>query len=250
MALTAFTRLRMIWGGFDFQNGTDHPYSAAQTASGGSSAASGVGVRRVQLVIDRTAQIAGADPAVMHFDILNMTGGSPDDTWTSGDYTNVESSLDTFWTAVAAYVQSNYKLSSYRFYRVGTGVTKPNPAERITTRSSAGTGSGTVCPPQVACSLTFRTAVRKSWGRTYLPLGGIAATNMAAGGQYTTTAVDALTTALNNLVTGLAANDFYLVVVSKPWAASLNVEHVEVDSNLDVVRRRRWKSATYKKILP
>jgi len=240
----------MLWGTFDWQHGSDHPYAPADTASGGTDAVTGVAVRRVVLVFDRTGQIAGADPAVMHFDFLNITGGNPDDTWTAGDYTTIETALGAWWTTTKPYVQSNIKLDSYRWYPIGEGVSPPNPAERVTTVASAGTGSGTVAPPQVACSLTFRTSVRRSWGRTYLPLGGLSATNMAAGGQFTSSAVDVLAGALNTLVTSCASSDFYLVVTSKVLHAALTVEKVEVDSNLDVIRRRRWKASTYKKILP
>jgi hypothetical protein len=52
------------------------------------------------------------------------------------------------------------------------------------------------------------------------------------------------------MVTGAAAADFALVVYSKALSAALVVERIEVDDNLDVIRRRRWKSSTYRKILP
>lgn len=250
MALTAFTRFRFLWGAADWQSGSNNPYAAAETGSLGTDALSGVGVRRVMLVIDRATNHAGADPAIMHFDILNMTGGNPDDTWTAGDYTNVETALDAFWTSVKTKVTGNYKLVEYRYYRVGKGIVPPNPAVRSVTRSVAGTSAGQNMPPQVACSLTFRTAARKSWGRTYLPLGALAASDLTSGHELSSTAVDFLATALQTLVTSLAANDFYLVVTSGTKSAALNVEKVEVDSNLDVVRRRRFKQSAYKKILP
>ena len=250
MALTAFTRFRFLWGAVDWQEGSDNPYAAAETGSLGTDANSGVGVRRVLLVIDRATNHAGADPAVMHFDILNMTGGNPDDTWTAGDYTNVETALDALWGSLKTKVSGNYKLTEYRYYRVGKGIVPPNPAVRTVTRSVAGTSAGNGIPPQVACSLTFRTAARKSWGRTYLPLGALATADLTAGLELSTTAVDALCGFLNTFVTALAANDFYLVVTSNAKSAALNVEKVEVDSNLDVVRRRRFKQSAYKKILP
>jgi len=250
MALTAYTRFRFLWGAVDWQGGSDNPYAAAATGTLGDDAVAGIGVRRVMLVIDRTTNHAGADPAVMHFDILNMTGGNPDDTWTSGDYTAVETALDAFWTTAKAKVSGNYKLSELRFYRVGKGVHKPNPAERVSTRSVAGTSAGGNMPPQLACSLTFRTAVRKSWGRTYLPLGALGGSDVTAGGEFSTANVDLLAGALNTLVSSLASSDFYLVVTSLALSAALNVEKVEVDSNLDVIRRRRWKQSAYKKILP
>ena len=41
-----------------------------------------------------------------------------------------------------------------------------------------------------------------------------------------------------------------MVVVSRSLQAALGVEQIEVDDNLDVVRRRRWKVSTYKKLVP
>lgn len=250
MALTAYTKFRYLWGAFDWQHGSNNPYAAAETGSLGTDAVSGVGVRRVLLIIDRSTNHTGADPAVMHFDILNLTGGNPDDSWTAGDYTNVETALDALWASLKTKVSGNYKLTEYRYYRVGTGIVPPNPAVRSVSRSVAGTSAGAGIPPQVACSLTFRTSARKSWGRTYLPLGALAAADLTSGLELSTTAVDALAGYLNTFVQALAASDFYLVVTSLAKSAALNVTSVEVDSNLDVVRRRRFKQSAYKKILP
>jgi hypothetical protein len=248
---TSYVRLRMFWGALDLTSaqGQTPQYSSSQIVSGGASAAvaSGVGVRRASLVIDRTTEDVGSDPAFMHFDFLNTTSGSPDDTWTAADYAALEAHLQTFWTGCGGYVKTGNRLTEFRWHRVGTGVSKPNPAERVTAISPmAGTASSSM--PQQACSITFRTAVRKSWGRTYLPLAG--GSVIGTNGRPTNAAVDAIATAANLLVTNAAAADFHLVVVSKPLSSSLNVEHVEVDNVADVIRRRRWKSATYKKILP
>lgn len=252
MALTAYARFRFLWGAVDWQGGSNNPYTGAQTGTNlGTSAAAGVATRRVQIVIDRTTQHAGADPAVMHFDFLNITGGAPDDTWTSGDFSTLETALDTWWTSTKVFVSTGYKLAAYNWYRVGPGIVPPNPAVRQTTRSVAGTAAYALLPPQVACSITFRTAVRRSWGRTYLPLGAVAAAgDIATGAVLASSDVDALATYTNTLFTTAAANDFIPVVYSPHRSALLAIEQVEVDNDLDVIRRRRWKASTYKKLLP
>lgn len=251
MALTAFTKFRFLWGAVDWQSGTDHPYAAAQTGSLGTSALGGagnVGVRRVLVKYDRTTVEAGMDPAEVHFDFLNLTAGSPDDTWTSGDYTTLETALDTFFTAIAPYVPSSHKVSQYDWYRVGVGVVPPNPAERSTVKGTPIAGSGSLANPlQVASSLTFRTSVRRSWGRTYLPVGGI---SVNSNGRIGSTQVNALCTAGQTLANSAASSDFYLGVTSKKLNAFLVAEKIEVDDVLDIVRRRRPKAAIYKKILP
>jgi hypothetical protein len=241
----------MLWGALDWQAGSGNPYSTGQTVSGGTSALPpGVGVRRAILVIDRTAALAGADPAEMHLDWLNFTSGSPDDSWITSDFTTCEAAITTWFSALAPYITSAYKLSFINWYRAGVAVGTPNPVIRSTAVSIPGTGAGTGAPPQVACSITFRTAVRKSWGRTYVPLGNLAASNITGSGLITNAMVDAIAAATNTMVTSQASNDFALVVTSLRLSASLNVEHVEVDNMLDVIRRRRYRAATYKKILP
>ena len=251
MSVTAFTRLRMLWGGFDWQHGTDHPYSTSQTVTGGTSAVAsgGIGVRRCAITIDRASQHGGADAALMHFSVLNMTSGAPDDTWTSTDYTQAETAISAFFSSMATYWPTGYKVTIYNWYREGDGVVKPNPAERQTvlTTPIAGSGSGHLEAPQVATTITFRTGVRHSWGRTYFPAVNLTGNN---SGNITSGNVDAIAGYAQTMVNSLASNDLHLVVVSKPLHASLNVEHVEVDDNFDIVRRRRWKSSTYKKILP
>lgn len=251
MSLLAFNRLRMLWGALDWQGGSGNPYSTAQTVSGGTNALPpGVGVRRAILVVDRTAALAGADPAEMHLDFLNFTGGSPDDSWITSDFTTLEAIIATWWTSIAPYITSAYKLSAINWYRAGVAVGSPNPVIRSLATSQPGTGAGTGTPPQVACSVTFRTAVRKSWGRTYIPLGNLAASNITGSGLITNAMVDAIATGTNAMVTSAAASDFALVVTSTKLSASLNVEHIEVDNMLDVIRRRRYRASTYKKILP
>lgn len=241
----------MLWGAFDLSSaqGQTPMYGSGQIVTGGSSAqvASGVGVRRVSLKLDRQTQDAGADPAYMHFDFLNTTGGDPDDTWITSDFTTIETALNTWWNSVGAYAPTGVKYTEAIWHRVGTGVGKPNPAVRVTTIGSplAG-GGGALAPPQSACSITFRTGVRKSWGRTYLPLGS---TPMASG-RLSTAAVDGILTGTHTLLTTAATADFHLVVVSSTLASSLNVEQLEVDNVTDVIRRRRWKRQTYRAFRP
>lgn len=251
MALVAYQRLRVLWGALDWQAGTDNPYPAAQTQVGGPSAVAGVGIgiRRCIATITRFDQHAGADIAEYHHDFVNYTGGNVDDTWITSDYTTLEGMLDTWFTTTKAWLPPGYKLVSYTWYRIGPGVTKPNPFERqlIKTTPIAGTGTGHPHAPQVASTITFRTAVRRSWGRTYFPMCAVGITTT---GNLTTAVCDQLCTASHTLLTSAAAADFQQVVYSPRLSAALGIEKVEVDDVFDIVRRRRWKSSTYKKLLP
>ena len=250
--VAAYERFRALWGLIDWQGGTGNPYSTAQTKpTMGTSAAAGagVGVRRCVLHVDRQGQIAGEDDAEFHFDFLNITGGSPDDTWTSGDYTTLEGYLDTFWTAVKGYVSTGAKLAGYHWYRHGPGIVAPNPAERVVTRSVAGTSSVNGMAPQCAATITFETAVRRSWGRTYLP----ALTQAAIGGAeglFSHAFADNVANAAGALLSSAAGSDFPMVVTSVHLSAVLGIEHIQVDDLVDIQRRRRWDHPTYRKLVP
>lgn len=248
--LTAYQRFRFLWGAVDWQAGGNTPYSPSQTGANlGSSAAAGagVGVRRAVLKFDRGLVRTGLDPAEMHFDFLNLTSGSPDDTWTTTDYEDCEDSLLTyFWGNVKSVVSTQLVLDRIDWYRHGPGVTAPNPVERTLDVNVPGTSSSQILPPQVACSLTLRTGVRKSWGRTYLP--GLTSAVLDSHGALATTSVDGIEAALRTMVAHAVGQDFPVVVVSNHLSAALNVEATEVDDVPDIIRRRRFPAAVYKKI--
>jgi hypothetical protein len=197
--------------------------------------------------VDRTGLITGADDAEFHFDFLNITGGDPDDTWTSADYTTLEGYLDTFWTAIKGYVHPGCKNAGYHWYRHGPGIVGANPAERVTSRSVVGTSGGDPLPPQDSTTITLRTAVRRSWGRTYLP--GLTTGAMGSAGEFSNAFVDNIAAAADTLNSSANGSDFPLVVVSVVNSATLMVEAVEVDNVVDIIRRRRWKTASHKTII-
>lgn len=250
LAITAFNRVKMFWGALEVEHGTD-PYQPSETKALGESAVqgSGIGVRRVQLVFTRLPPgTYNEDVAVMHFDFINYTGGNPDDSWITADYVALETALNAWWTTTKAFCANNVTLKEYRWYRVGSGIVAPNPAARITANGVAGTVTTAMLPPQCSLSLSFHTAIRRSWGRTYLP--GITTVSMTDNGMFSSTEVDQLAAALNTLITAAAAQDFQLVVISKPLNAALAVEQIAIDNVVDVIRRRRWEHATYKKTYP
>jgi hypothetical protein len=111
-----------------------------------------------------------------------------------------------------------------------------------------GTDSSGVAPPQVAISITLKTAARKQWGRTYVPglgLGGI-----SGQGVISNAFVDGIASASDALVTSSLADDFHVGVLSKIAGSFFIAESIQVDNVFDVIRRRRWRNATYRKVLP
>jgi hypothetical protein len=252
MALTAYSRFRFLWGAVDWQGGSNNPYGSAQTGSLGTSAVAsgGIGVRRCVVTFDRTNHEAGLDPDVTHFDFLNMTAGAPDDTWTTSDFTTLEGYLTTMLTSMSNFWASGIRVTAFTWYRVGIGIGTPNPNVRqlILTTPIAGGSAGNAMPPQIATTVTYRTAVRKAWGRSYIPFSSTP--NITTIGRMATTAVDSIAGAANTMAVAAAGSDFYLGVYSKRLSAFLVAEKIEVDNVLDIVRRRRFKTQSYRKILP
>lgn len=244
MALTAYTRFRFAWGLIDFATDEEGPtYEAANTQAGISS---GTFARRCIMTWERWG--GSIDPAQTHFDIVNVTAGAIDDTWTDTDFTQCETALDAFWTAVKSLFPDELHLHGYRWYRLGPGATPPEPAIRTVTRDVAGTSTSSPMPQQVGSTLSWRTGVRKRWGRSYLPSTTVA--QIGGDGNYLSGYVDALANAAHTLVGALAANDFRLVVYSPTKQRAYDVEKVVVDSIPDIQRRRRMPGAGYKATRP
>lgn len=247
MAITNL-HIRFLWGAFDLaaqQAATPNYVGATSYATLGSNAAGGggIGVRRATLLLDRSSASPGDDAATMHFDFLNITGGNPDDTWITADYTTLENLIVTWQGSVAAYMPAYVNMTRILWHRVGPGIPKPNPAERILDFGVVHAGSATgINAPQVATTITLRTGLRKHWGRTYMPLGQTLSTSARVPAATQTAIVNATLT----LLRGAASNDFHPVVVTTNPDGAAGIEYVEVDDVPDVQRRRRWKHTASK----
>lgn len=248
---TTYKRVRVGWGGIDIATVTSETpqYSSTQYAYAGASAAvgAGVGVRRATLNLNRNAATPPDDAMQLHFDFMNMTSDAPDDTWIAADFTALEARLLTWWTSAKVYCPNYAALDRIIWHRVGPGVVKPNPAERVLEIGAPVVGTATaVTMPQQACSITFRTGIRKSWGRTYLPYG----LAVGAAGHINTADVDGIVAMTKTLRDGAASDDFLMGVLSIARNSFLGIEAIEADNVPDVVRRRRWKHTSYRKITP
>lgn len=249
---TTLTRVRIGWGAVDYSHveETTPQYAPTQYAYAGPSAAEadgGVGVRRATLIFDRSLATVPDDDYNCHFDFMNITGGEPDDTWTTADFTSLETRLGTWWTSQKTISPSYVRLYRIAWHRVGPGVVKPNPAVRILDMTPVpGTDATGTAVPQIASTITFRTGVRRSWGRTYLPIGG----GQYGTGRLSVGNADFIVATAKTLRDGAAGDDFLMGVTSYALSSFLGIEALECDTTLDIVRRRRWKHTTYRKITP
>lgn len=214
---------------------------------------------RLQTVWSRTTPAGTVeDRAICTFDLVNITGGVPDATWITSDFTSAEAKFDTFFNVVRSYQTNNHTLVEYRWYPMTFApITdapldkqKPfNPSlypDRVTTKSVAGTGT-TPLPYQVSMAITEKTALPKHWGRFYIP--GINGTLMATGGRWVMVGgANDILAAADTMYEALAGAELYPVVpitqVAKvPVRALLGVTSLQVDDIPDIVRRRRPKQA-------
>ena len=210
------------------------------------------------------------DDAYCTFDFTNITGGALDTSWTTSDYTTCEGKLDTLFGALAAQQNAQVKLINYRWYKMAfnpysTSIPfRPSgPPQRVTARSIAGTSAGIPLAPQSAISVTEKTVYPRNWGRFYIPFLG-ATVMQSSLPLILNSVVDAVATAYQTFVNSMAASDFQVVVpmtslgtggrgdpgAGAPTRQLTQIDHVQVDSVLDVIRRRRTNAVPYRKVLP
>lgn len=191
------------------------------------------------------------DRAQFKLDLLNITGGALDSSWTSADLNSVHSDITAFLTALQPLTANNLTFNEVRYYDMSfnpaADVLKPfaetGPPIRKTTVSYAGSVSVTQ-PYQIAATITFRTAWPRHWGRIYLPNPAHGSGAYTAYGRFSATYESALTTAFDTFVDALGSHDFLLTVPvgqlnKQAFHALLGVPLFAIDDIPDVQRRRR-----------
>jgi hypothetical protein len=208
-------------------------------------------VNLMQAVFDRVALTAGEDEAVMTSHWRVVLAAQPD-TSPMDDTQRVaaENLFKAFWTSAGAYCLPGVKLYKFRWYDVPDAA--PHKVKFISEHSitpAPGTGTG-ACIPQAAISVTFRTDARKHWGRFYLP--GCTTNGLVAGsGRLSSSAVDGIAGAALALTSRSATGTPKptLTVWSPTQGVRNDPQQVVVDDVPDVIRRRRFSSTSYKKII-
>lgn len=220
-------------------------------------------------VFDRTTPTGTSeDKGQFKIDLLNITSGAIDTSWTSGDFTTVKARADTFLTGIKTQLSPAITFTEYRAYRMAFDPSDPGPAARKgsglsafaetgppvyrSTISVAGTGSGYV-PYQVAATVTLRTAFPRHWGRFYIPCPqpSVITTN----GRLNATAYQTFAQVTKTMVSGLADDGFLTVVPvtdlnKSAFHALLGVTEIVCDDIPDVQRKRRPKQPAIRYIAP
>lgn len=199
---------------------------------------------------DHSNAFSDQEKALCGVHYINTTGGDLDPTWVAADFAAVESAFQTMWTGLGAYATGEVQLYEHRWYAFGPGITPnrnfPRPPVRVTTLASpiAGTATG-LEPHQIACTLTFRTALRRHWGRIYLPLNKCVNDYGGQTAVYTTLAA-AGRTYVNSMNSGQGITP---VIWDRRRKVALTVTAIEADSVPDIIRRRRPKVTAGRSIL-
>lgn len=210
------------------------------------------------------------DTAVFDLHISNITGGQLDTSWTSGDYTTVDTHLQEFWTALRPFINQSHTLRDIRYYVAsfnpqliagdaikdpkyddirGKRFNRAGPPQHVFIPTGL-TGGDATSPSayQVAMSVTFKTPGPRHWGRCYLP--GVPAGELGQTyGRFSSSVTQAVANIFAELQDDLLKSDFQMVVPTTQheglWYQSLqSINHIVVDDVPDVIRRRRPKQAS------
>ncbi len=193
------------------------------------------------------------DVATTHLTFTKALLGVGTDQLDAGEMGAVETALSAWWGSHKAKVSSRWTLAEYRWHHYTAQSSKPGPAVRQTPVGVAGTGSATdSVPDQVATTVTLKTAVPRHWGRMYLP--PMVDSAYTAFASIDTGEIDAIAGYIETLLEACDTVDVggtgITPVVRSPLHAGLmSIDHIQVDDNPDVIRRRRKKQTTYRKVI-
>jgi len=215
------------------------------------------------------------DQDVMTFHFLKTSAGAPGTYVDGTDLPAVETALGAYWTSLKDRYYPWVHSDQYRWYKDGPAFWTlntdgtayvpigSNPAIRVTEVDVAGTygGSASSLPPQVSLTITEKTDVRKSWGRWYLP--AMVSSYADSDGRVPSAQVDLLAGFAVTFYNACRTSNMTPVVFSIPkperpkkpsgtlpaqGGIALEVTSIQVDNLWDVIRRRRYDAATYRKV--
>jgi hypothetical protein len=169
------------------------------------------------------------------------------DDWDAGEQTAAATAWSDFFDSYKSDISEEVTFKECRFYHFDPS----DPLPRTLTLDGVvpvGTpGSDTAShtlPPQCAITVTWRTSIRRSWGRIYL--GGW--TDAArADGRITETLASAIADGALDFANALSSGGTDLIVWSEPHG-ELTITEIECDDVWDVIRRRRYAMSMFRNL--
>jgi hypothetical protein len=202
----------------------------------------------VQCVFDREDLSPDEDVAIVTMHIRQVVEASPDILpVTDQGRDDFTQDVRDWWEQIRQYVSVHVVLQELRFYNVPDqpGADMGDPV-RVTPLVLQGTSSVGVMPPQCAVSVTWKTAQRKRWGRIYIP--GCTLAILTSEGRIQGAVQNTMANAAVQL-TDRSGTGAALIVFSRVHWTHSDVEQVQVDDVVDIIRRRRFSSVNYRALV-
>jgi hypothetical protein len=166
---------------------------------------------------------------------------------TSADWGAFVTAWGTFWSAIDQHISTDLTNTQLRFYNLPPGGNaEAGQPVHIDETDRPGTNASVRLPPQVALSVTEETVVRGRWGRFYLP--GLTTAFLGTGGRPSTGFLDEVVTAYHDLAESMALTNRGLVTYRRSDGTFQLVSGIRSDNVLDVIRRRRHSTTTFRSI--
>jgi hypothetical protein len=224
---------------------------------------------KAQIVWEHVGNTNAADRYVNSFDVVNITGGEIDSSWTSTDLNDLTVGLNAMLTTMLSLYPSDMKCLEYRYYlRYFAPITPvadrgpdwkdepygpSGPPLQVVPKNAVGTATGVSLPPQVSLAHTEKTAYPRHWGRSYWP--GISSTYLDTHGIWGSSGVNAVADAVKAGFDALATDELYPMVPvtqvdKQPFRGLLGITQLQVDNVPDIQRRRRASVTTQRVVRP
>lgn len=163
--------------------------------------------------------------------------------WDTDSRDTFSGAFEDFWTVYKAYCTTGTHLEELRMYDMPAVAGPVGDPVFTVDEGVAGTAalSGQL-PYQTAVSITWKTTIRRRWGRIYLPSPG---ENAIDSGRFGSGFVDALAAATHDFGATLRGAGMGLVVWHRSTWTPTDTVAFRIDDNPDVIRRRRLSQKYY-----
>jgi hypothetical protein len=204
---------------------------------------------RAQVFFERVGAAEDVATNTLHF----LTPG-PFDLDTTGTASNLADRIEALYgsdeLALRTHMSSTHKITRIAVSRA-TETGEPLHQRAV---DYSGINTGPIMPLQVAVSVTFKTAIRKRWGRVYLP--GIAQSRYTPDGRIAPIYCDQIAEQWAVFSDGLDTPGTLVTHVTtsanskNPSAVTTPVTAYQVDNVPDVIRSRRAEGNIYRALQP
>lgn len=203
-------------------------------------------VQLAQIVFDRDALSPDEDVAVI---TQHWRGAEADvpDSIIDMDETRRSSAVDKIMAmlnGIQNRITNKLALREIRWYDTAPLGQGPGPAVAVYPRTFSGTAVDSALPPQVALSITWRTDLRKNWGRYYLP--GFCSPSLTPTGRCLSSVLDQVEAATSPLADRGSTVEETLTVWSPTEQTHHDPQTLQIDDIFDVIRSRRFTKAINK----